>query len=513
VQLIQTHVSYVLLAGGQVYKVKKPVDFGFINYSTLARRKRASEDEVRLNRRGCPEIYLGVVPVVQTRQGIRIGGEGRVVDYAVHMKRLPPGSMLNELLASDAVTLPMLGRLALRLAEFHEAAERSDRITRVGGAGSFGRNWRENIERNSAFAGRTISAKQLDALRTFSDSFLREENALLRRRDADGWVRDCHGDLRSDAVCIDDSLSGGIGFVDCIEFNDAFRFTDTGLDAGFLAMDLEFRGRPDLADVFVGLYVTAIGDRELPLPLRAYRCYRAGVRGLVESLTLDDEDVDARQKAGARQRARAYFRLAASYAKPAPNPGIVLTMGLSGSGKSVLAGALASRLGAVLLATDVVRRDLDDSSGRFAALGEGRYSEARRDRVYAALADQAEGYVRARRGVVLDGTYIEARQRAPIIDLAARLKTSLTIVECEAPEAVVKERQEQRQNERWTASEGRWEVYLAQKQQYEPPDEVASSTRIRINTIRPLGEQIADATSFVLDKRQQRQQGHQVPSP
>jgi aminoglycoside phosphotransferase family enzyme/predicted kinase len=504
VQLIQTHVSYVLLAGDQVYKVKKPVDFGFINYSTPARRKRASEDEVRLNRRGCPEIYLGVVPVVETNRGIRIGGDGRVLDYAVHMKRLPTGSMLNELLEAGAVTLPMLGRLAGRLAEFHQAAERSDRITRIGGAGSFGRNWRENTERNSAFAGRTISPEQLAALRSFSSSFLRDENALLRRRDAEGWVRDCHGDLRSDAVCFDDSLEGGIGFVDCIEFNDAFRYTDTGLDAGFLAMDLEFRGRPDLADAFIGLYVTAMGDRELPLLLRAYRSYRAGVRGLVESLTLDDEDVSRQQKAGARRRARAYFRLAASYAKPTPNPGIVLMMGLSGSGKSVLAGALASRLGTALLATDVVRRELDDSQGTDAPVGEGRYSDNRRNQVYEALAEQAESYVRAGRGVVLDGTYIEARQRKRIIDLAASLKAPLTVIECEAPEQVVRQRQQQRQSEAWTASEGRWEVYLAQKQQYEPPDEVPSARRLRIDTTRPLGEQIDDAASFIRRKRRKR---------
>jgi aminoglycoside phosphotransferase family enzyme/predicted kinase len=416
-----------------------------------------------------------------------------VIDYAVHMKRLPEGRMMDELLAQDAVTLPMLGQLAGRLSEFHNAAERSDRITRIGGAGAFAKNWRDNLEALGSYARRTVGQAQLQSLRAFSDAFLVSEAALLEARDREGRIHDCHGDLRSDAVCFDDSLSGGIGLVDCIEFNDALRYTDTGLDIGFLAMDIEFRGRPDLADVLVGLYCAATGDRELPLLLRAYRCYRAGVRGLVESLTLDRPEVGSEQKAGARRRARDYLELAESYGKRQKPSGIVLFMGLSGSGKSLLAGALASRLGAVYLATDVLRRETTTPREGEAPIDSGKYSQDQRDRVYGLMAELAEAYVSAGRAVVLDGTYIEAQQRAPIVELAKRLQVPLMLVECTAPDTVVRKRQEQRQKEPWTASEGRWEVYVAQKERYEAPVELPAARRIALDSTRPLGEQIETA--------------------
>lgn len=491
VRLIQTHVSFVLITGEEVYKLKKPVNFGFIDYSTLPRRKRACEAEVRLNRRGCPEIYVGVVPIVETPRGVRVGGRGRVLDYAVHMKRLPEGRMMDELLASDAVTLPMLGQLAERLADFHAAAEGSERITRIGGAHSFATNWRENLQRVAAFQGRTLSARRLGRLQEFAETFLTREQALLRRRDSEGHIRDCHGDLRSDAVCFDERLSGGIGFVDCIEFNDALRYTDTGLDVAFLTMDLAFRDREDLADVLTGFYLTVTGDRELPLLLRAYRCYRAGVRGLVESLTLDDATVSRGQKAAARGRARRYFALAERYGRAAKSADILLIMGLSGSGKSVLAGALASRLGAVLLSTDVVRKELTEGAGRNAPVDAGRYSEEQRGRVYDELLRLAEGYLREGRTVVLDGTYIEQGQRAPVVEMAARLRRKLLLVECEAPDVVIKERQEQRAHEPWTASEGRWDIYLAQRQRYQPPDEIPPELRLLVDTTAPIADQLA----------------------
>jgi predicted kinase len=393
--------------------------------------------------------------------------------------------MMNELLERDAVTLPMLGQLAGRLAQFHRDAERRERITRTGGANAFAKNWRDNLDAVSRFAGRTITPAQLTQLQQFSEAFLRDEASLLAKRDRDGWVRDCHGDLRSDAVCFDDSLSGGICLVDCIEFNDALRYTDTALDVAFLAMDLEFRERTDLADVFVGLYCAAMGDVELPLLVRAYRCYRAGVRGLVEGLTLDDLDVSREQKKGARERAKRYFKLAAGYTKPQKAAGMLMTVGPSGTGKSVLAGALASRLGAVYLATDVLRRELDDGSGR-----EQRYAEEQRNRVYETMAQQAEAYMSEGRSVILDGTFIEKQQRAPFLELATRLKVPLHVLEFGAPPELIRRRQEQRAKETWTASEGSFDVYLAQMQHFKAPIEIDASRRIAIDSTLPLGTQL-----------------------
>src|SRR4051812_14295524 len=225
VRLVQTHVSYVFLAGDEVFKLKKAVDLGFCDFTTLEKRRRNCEAEVRLNRRGCPEgVYRGVVRVVQDARGrFRVGGRGNVVDYAVRMKRLPQDRMMDVLLEHDAVDFDMIGRVAGRLAELHRDAERGPRISRAGGYATQRRNWRENLDTAREFTGRTLAAARYERIDGFAEAALRDEEPLLRRRVAEGWVRDCHGDLRSDAVCFDPDLPGGLGIYDCIEFNDRFR--------------------------------------------------------------------------------------------------------------------------------------------------------------------------------------------------------------------------------------------------------------------------------------------------
>jgi hypothetical protein len=258
-------------------------------------------------------------------------------------------------------------------------------------------------------------------------------------------------------------------------------------------MDLDFRGRPDLADLFIGLYAAAIGDRDLPLLLDFYKCYRACVRGKVESLLLDDAAVSGRAKAGARRRAKAYFRLAEAYARRRAWQNVLLVMGPTGSGKSVLAGALAARLGGVLLTTDMLRRQQFEaarSNEQMAGIDIGLYAPEERERTYEEMSRHASTCLAQGRGVVLDGTYIEARQRAPIIALARAAARRLLVVECRAPDDVIAERQTVRQGQRWTTSQGRWEVYLAQKAHYEPPDEMPASQRLQVDTTLPLREQI-----------------------
>jgi predicted kinase len=335
-----------------------------------------------------------------------------------------------------------------------------------------------------------LSRARFERIEAFVDGFAEREAPLMQRRDREGWVRDCHGDLRSDAVCFDPSVPGGICLYDCIEFNDAFRYSDTGLDAAFLAMDLDYRGRPDLSDLFVGLYSAAIGDKELPILLDLYKCYRAVVRGKVESLLLVDPAVGIRQQAAALRRARAYFALAESYARRRRRRSLFLVTGPSGSGKSVLAGTLAARLGAVFLSTDVVRRTLFEERGQGAPLDSGLYAPYARERVYQEVALEAARALGQKRSVIVDGTYIERKQRLAVEGLARKQRARLLVVECYAPDAVVRERQRRRENEPWATSEGRWEVYLAQKARLEPATEVPPSRHVAIDTTRPLTEQL-----------------------
>jgi len=491
ITLIQTHISYVFLVDDVVYKLKKPVNLGFVDFTTLDKRLKDCRDEVRLNERGCPGgVYLGVVPITRRGASYRVGGNGEVVDYAVHMKRLPRDRMMDVLLEQDRVDFDMIGRVAARLAELHREADSSPAITRRGGYRTMRRNWLDSFTQIRPFIGRTIGQQRFHTIASFVTSFIQREASLLHQRDHDGWVRDCHGDLRSDAVCFDDSVPGGICIYDCIEFNETFRLSDTGLDAAFLAMDLDYRGRPELSDLFVGLYAAAIGDKQLPLLLDFYKCYRAVVRGKVESLILDDPGVSATQKAGARKRARAYFRLAERYARRGPRKGLVLVSGPSGSGKSVLAGVLAARLGSVVLSTDMLRRELFETAEPREAIDTGKYTPESRERVYDEIERQAADFIAAGRPVLIDGTYVERHQRAPIVELARDSKTRLLVVECTAPDAVIKARQQKREAEAWTTSEGRYEVYLAQKQRLEPATELPESQRLVIDTTTPLDTQI-----------------------
>ncbi len=490
IELVQTHVSYVFLTEARVFKLKKAVDLGFLDFTTLEKRRHFCEEEVRLNQRACAGVYLGVWPVTKQDGAYRLGGEGEVVDYAVEMRRLPAAGMMDSLLARDAVDLRMVGRVAAKLADLHARAERGPAIQGTGGSETLARNWRAALNDMRRFVGRTLGERRWQRIQAYATSFLERESALLRRREDEGWIRACHGDLRSDAVCFDAELTDGVCFFDCIEFNDAFRYSDTGLDAAFLAMDLDYRGRQALSDAFAGLYAAAIGDRELPLLLDFYKCYRATVRGRVESMLAEDAEVTAGQRSAARKRAQAYFRLAESYTRRRRRAGVILVMGASGSGKSVLAGAIAARLGAVILSTDVRRRELFEMRGRAEAVDDGIYTPEAREQVYGELARKAATALRAARAVVLDGTYIERRQREPVLRLARESGRKLLVVECSAPDAVVAERQRGRRDDGWSASEGRWEVYLAQKARYEPPDETAASQRLTVDTTLPLEEQI-----------------------
>ena len=496
IDLIQTHISYVFLVDDEVYKLKKPVNLGFVDFTTLERRKFDCEEEVRLNKRGCPEdVYYGVVPIIRDGASFRVLREvetprGEVIDYAVHMRRLPQDRMMDVLLEQDAIDFDMVGQVAGRLAQLHREAAAGAEITARGGLETHRANWHDNLSHIRPFVGRTLSQKRFDRIEAFVAAFFAREFALLRGRERQGWIRECHGDLRSDAVCFDPSLDGGICIYDCIEFNEAFRYSDTGLDAAFLAMDLDYRGRPDLSDLFVGLYAASIGDKQLPLLLDFYKCYRATVRGKVESLLLDDRAVLAKQRTAARKRARTYFSLAEDYANRHTTQRLVLVTGPSGSGKSVLAGVLAARLGCVILSTDMLRRELFEVTPEREEIDAGKYAPDARERVYEEIEAHARDSLAGGRPVLIDGTYIERSQREPIVALAREARTRLLVIECSAPDEVVRQRQQRREGETWTTSEGRWEVYLAQKQRLEPVTEIPDAERLSIDTTTPLDQQI-----------------------
>ena len=491
IELRQTHISYVFLAGDLVYKVKKPLDLGFLDYSTLEKRKNFCEEEVRLNRRLCEGAYLDAVPVVRAGGAVKVEAEGEVLDYAVKMRRLPEEGMMSYLLERDAVTHEQLAQLARRLADFHASSERSKEIDRFGGLETALVNWRENFEQTEPYLGRTITHPQLADIRAFVENVAEGDGELFAQRVREGRARDCHGDLRTDAVCF---TEGHACIYDCIEFNERFRYSDVAADIAFLAMDLEFRGRQDLSDELMGRYLGYTLDFTLPLLLPFYKCYRAYVRGKVDGFQLDQPEVDEAQKAQAQSAARRYFELAHQYAIHMTPRTLIITVGVTGSGKSYLANALAARLGAVLVSSDVTRKRLlgiDPTEPRVEPFGQGSYSPEITERTYRAMLDEARPWLARGKAVVLDATFLQRTHRQGALRLAFEADAPFLAVECEANEALVWERLSERRGEERVVSDGRWEIYQAQQEGREPVDELPIGSHMVADTARPLREQLA----------------------
>jgi uncharacterized protein len=275
---------------------------------------------------------------------------------------------------------------------------------------------------------------------------------------------------------------------DCLEFDERYRFGDTGLDIAFLAMDLEAHGRADLADLFIGLYCSASGDSTLPLVLRFYKCYRAFVRGKVRTYAANQLEPGSERDA-AQSEARELFALAAGYVRDPSPPWVLVVCGLTGSGKSVLAGTLAARLGAAVLSTDVTRKQLlgvQPTESLASDFGTNAYSEAATEEVYGAILAEASRLVDAGHSVVLDGTFSLRKQRQPVSKLATSKDIPMVFIECRASEEVIRRRQAARSRQGWATSDATWETYLGQKERAEPFDEITPNEHIIVDTTQDL---------------------------
>jgi aminoglycoside phosphotransferase family enzyme len=310
VELAQTQISYVFLTGEYVYKIKKPVDMGFLDYTTLEKRLYYCRREVALNRRLCPDTYLGVVPITQKKGRYVIGGKGEALESAVKMRRLPQEAMMDALLADNRVTPAMVGEVAQTVADFHRRADTSPEIQAIGGIEGVIQNTQENFAQTEKYFGVIIEPETYRRTKKYTEDFIKNKTPLFLQRMAEGRVRDCHGDLHAAHICF---LKDGICIYDCIEFIDRMRYTDVAADVAFLAMDLDRYGRPDLSDVFVKAYIKASGDEELMKLLDFYKCYRAYVRGKVGCFQYEDPRIPAGEKEKIRANARSYFKLAESY--------------------------------------------------------------------------------------------------------------------------------------------------------------------------------------------------------
>ena len=310
VALIQTHISFIILTDSHVYKIKKPVNLGFLDFSTIEKRHFYCVQELELNRRLSPDIYLGLLEIRKRGGHFFYGGKGELVDYAIKMKRIPEELMMLNLLKEGRVDRPMLEKVAGAIADFHEGAQRGDDIAAYGSPEIIKENIKENFLQTEKYIGKTVSREKYNVIKEYALSFIENNELLFKKRMNKGKIRDCHGDIYMEHVCIADKIY----IYDCIEFNDRFRYGDVASDIAFLAMDLDFHKEKKLSDGFVESYIRASGDEEIMLLIDFYKCYRACVRAKVDSFELDDPSLSEEEKEEAGNIARQYFDLAFCYA-------------------------------------------------------------------------------------------------------------------------------------------------------------------------------------------------------
>lgn len=485
-----SHISWLFFTGPYVYKIKKAVNLGFLDHTSLARRRQVCEAEVRLNQRLSPGVYLAVVPICYTAAGWRVDGAGVAQEYAVKMRQLPDDCWLTQWLMQGRATPALMRRLAHRLAAFHAIAETSAAITRLGGPATMRRNAAENFAQLADYRGVTLSAETYDLLRAYTDAFLDSAAPLLRQRAAQGRVRDCHGDLHADHVAIE---GDAIEFIDCIEFNDRFRYSDVAADLAFLAMDLDYHGRPDLRQVLVDTYQAQSGDASLPVVMPYFQCYRAIVRGKVETLHQADPAVAPETRTAARQRACRYFALARAYAQPT-GPLLLACHGLMGAGKSTLARALALRWSAEMLTADVVRKELvglTPETRQLVGWGEGIYSAEHDQATYAELCRRAAAHLAQQRVVILDASFRRPQQRQMAQAVAQAAGAPFYLIDVRCSEDVLRRRLRQRQAaDPAQPSDGRPDLLAEQMAHYAPPTELPATQRLTIDANQSLDKTI-----------------------
>jgi len=480
----ETHISHLFFVGDLVYKIKKPVSFSFLDYSTLAKRRQFLNKELRLNRRLAPSVYLGVLPIALDEFGWRLGGSAEPAEYTLVMRRLPEKRMLPFLLDTGQVDEAMMRDLAGVLADFHARAECWRSIDPTHYMAQLRSQWYENLADLEPYLD-PVNRGALRGLKNFGLEFFATHSELLKRRVIDGWVRDVHGDLHGEHICF---APEGIQIFDCIEFSDALRRIDLAAEIAFLLMDLSVRGGALLRAPFLTRYGERLGDEQRAQLLPFFETYRALVRAKVHVL---------REKRWNDQAAR-YFSFAQRVTWSCAEPFLLMICGLTGSGKSTLARALSERLGVSVINSDVVRKKLTgQNSHRVVPPDQDIYSPTTTERTYSKMARKAEKQVTSGKGVILDATFGRRALREKIALLAERYGIPLAVIHCSAPEPTTARRLRDRAAQGTDISDGRWEIYVAQKAAYEPMEELPAAAIFELDTSASVAAMVAACEPFL----------------
>lgn len=473
-QRIDTHISTVILAGDVAYKLKKPLDLGFLDFSTVDARQRACSDELRLNSRLAPQVYQAVCAVTGSIGRPQIDGDGEVIDWAVRMRRFDPDAILSNLM--DRLDSDLIGSLAECVAGFHQAAARCDPAEAYGSADAVYAPMSQNLQqidtRVPQFSADIAPLKQWSAMQR------RQLDGVLQRRKEDGHIRECHGDLHLGNVALIDDKPV---IFDCIEFNPGLRWIDTISDIAFMTMDLQERGRTDLSYRFLDVYLQSAGDYEGLAVLHFYEVYRALVRAKIAAIRSGQADLSDVQRDAVLAELSGYVAFARRLTTPRRG-GIVITHGVSGSGKSHVSEQLPGFLPAVRLRSDVERKRLLGIDPRLDATAQGAYSADLTQQTYARLHSLASTVVGAGYIAVVDATFLMRAQRERFRALADSLHVPFAIIDCDAPQGVLRERIIDRRQQAGNVSDADLAVLDAQLVAREP---LTDSERTAGITVRP----------------------------
>ena len=480
---LQTHISDIFLTGGLAYKLKKPVSFSFLDFSTLEKRRFFCREEHRLNSRLAPSVYLGAVPLTETPAGLRLDGKGRVVDWLVKMRELSQERMGRALIAAQVLDRGAVEAVVEKLIPFYRRAATGTGVDNYGERSAVRFNVAENYTQTKGAVGVALSRERFADLVSFTDDYLDRERALFRRRVAGGFIREGHGDLHLDNICFEEEPV----IYDCIEFNPRLRCLDIACDLGFLAMDLDYNGRGDLARHLVETYAARSGDRDLVRLIDFYKCYRAYVRGKIMILTWDDPQVRGEAKAELLDSAKRYFELAHGYSGGTHRPVLAVLHGLMASGKSALGRWLWGRYGWPVLSSDLIRKKLAGLSATARVeegYGRGLYSQEMSERVYGKMFKAARSFLLAGSSVILDGSFKRRADREAAAELARRAGAGIVFIKtlCEPGE---QERRLLKRREKKVSSDGRLALVAAQAREFEPPGPAEEGRLVTVRTDGP----------------------------
>jgi aminoglycoside phosphotransferase family enzyme/predicted kinase len=443
IELLQTHISFILLTGDYAYKIKKIVDFGFLDYSTLEKRRYFCEQELRMNQQQAPDLYLEVLPIIEIGDRFQFGEqEDSGIEYALKMRQFPEENLFINLFTQDQLTTKEMEELGKVVAQFHQNCPTNHDILKWGEIAQIRHSIDGNYQKTQKYIGCCQTQEQYEQTKQYTDSFFETYEAVFQSRIDHHWIRECHGDLHLKNICL---YQNQILLFDRIEFNEEFRFVDVMYDVAFVVMDLEGRGRADLGNRFLNTYIEQMGDWEGLQLLPFYLTRQAYVRAKVNSLILDDPAVSEEQKEIAKQEAIQYYKLAWQYTRRSSG-GIVMMSGLSGSGKSTTARKLSKRLNAIHIRSDAVRKHLAHVP-LYEPGGEEIYTLEMTEKTYQRLLEL--GLLLAKQGfwVILDAKYDQQEQRGKVIETCNSYQLPLQIIECTAPMDILQERLQHRQGD------------------------------------------------------------------